>query len=153
MRRHRRKIKLLAAALLALTLSGCGLLDGHGCLFHCGRTQRSSTPLVDFLYGDQPVPKRDAQVEMQLPIRVGLTFLPPRPGSANSGPTAVERERILSAIRQNFDDLPYVSEIVNVPTYYLDMQRGDGMKQLEQLARLQRLDLIALISYDQRSDT
>jgi rhombotail lipoprotein len=152
MRRHRRTIRLLAASLLALALSGCGILSGDGCLFRCDRMQRSSTPLVDFLYRDKPVPKRDAQAEVQLPIRVGLTFLPPRPGSADSGPTSVERERILAAIRGNFADLPYVSEIVNVPSYYLDMSRGDGMAQLEQLARLQRLDLIALISYDQRSD-
>jgi rhombotail lipoprotein len=154
MRRYRRKLKLMAASLLALTLSGCGILGLGGCITQCGRSERSSTPLVQFLYGDdQHVPKRDAQVTLQLPIRVGLAFLPTRGGRPGEGPTAVERERILRAIRGNFADLPYVSEIVPVPSYYFDMSRGDGMQQLEQLARMQRLDLMALISYDQRSQT
>jgi rhombotail lipoprotein len=153
-RRHARTLKLLGLAALTLTLSGCGILDGRGCLLHCGKTQRASTPLVRFLYGDEArVPRHDAQVQLQLPIRVGLAFLPPRPGGLNEGPTAVERERILRAIRGNFANLPYVAEIVPVPAYYFEMTRGDGMQQLEQLARLQRLDLMALISYDQRSTT
>jgi rhombotail lipoprotein len=147
-------LKLLAVAAVALTLSGCGILGWNGCITQCGRSQRASTPLVQFLYGDdQHVPKRDAQVTLQLPIRVGLAFLPARGGNPAEGPTVVERERILRAIRGNFASLPYVAEIVPVPAYYFDMSRGDGMSQLEQLARLQRLDLMALISYDQRSQT
>jgi rhombotail lipoprotein len=154
MRRYRRKLKLMAAAALALTLSGCGILGWNGCISHCGRSQRASTPLVQFLYGDdQRVPARDAQVTLQLPIRVGLAFLPTRTGNPNEGPTAVERDRILRAIRENFAGLPYVAEIVPVPAYYFDVSRSDGMSQLEQLARLQRLDLMALISYDQRTQT
>lgn len=154
MRRYRRKLKLLAAAALTLTLSGCGILGWDGCITHCGRSQRASTPLVQFLYGDdQRVPKRDSQVTLQLPIRVGLAFLPTRSGNPSEGPTAVERDRILRAIRENFASLPYVAEIVAVPAYYFDVSRSDGMSQLEQLARLQRLDLMALISYDQRTQT
>jgi rhombotail lipoprotein len=159
MRTHERRIRLLGTALLALTLSGCGLLGGDSCVFHCGQRTQASTPLVEFLYGDdQKVPKRDAVVTLNLPIRVGLAFLPSRTGNPNDGPTAAQREKILGSIRQNFAGLPYVAEIVPVPSYYFDYSadgrgRGSGMQQLEQLARLQRLDLMALISYDQRSST
>jgi rhombotail lipoprotein len=151
-RRHKKKLRLLAAASLALALSGCGILSGNECLFRCGEKRASSTPLVQFLYGDdQRVPKRDEVVTLQLPIRVGLAFLPSRTGNPDEGPTPIERERILNAIRASFSDLPYVSEIVPVPAYYFDMARADGMWQLEQLSRLQNLDLMALISYDQRT--
>jgi rhombotail lipoprotein len=158
-RRHKRKLRLLAVTALTLTLGGCGLLGGNSCVFHCGDSTRASTPLVQFLYGDdRNVPKCDATVTLQLPIRVGLAFLPPRSGNPNEGPTAAQRERILSSIRTNFAGLPYVSEIVPLPGYYFDngtdgRVRYDGMQQLQQLARLQRLDLVALISYDQRSST
>ena len=152
MRRHRKKIRLVGAVSLALLLSGCGILSGNECLFRCAEHQGASTPLVQFLYGsDQRVPQRDEVVTLQLPIRVGLAFLPGRSGNPDEGPTPTERERILGAVRSSFSDLPYVSEIVPIPAYYFDMSRVDGMRQLEQLARLQRLDLVALISYDQRT--
>lgn len=154
MRRFQRRTRLLAAATLSLALGGCGILGSDTCVFECGRSQRASTPLVDFLYGNgRRVPRRDEAVTLNLPIRVGLAFLPSRSGNPNEGPTPVQRERILSSIRANFAGLPYVSEIVPVPAYYFDMTNGNGMQQLEQLARLQRLDLMALISYDQRSST
>lgn len=151
-RSHRKKLRLLLAAGLALMLTGCGILSGNECLFRCGEKRASSTPLVQFLYGDdQRVPKRDEVVTLQLPIRVGLAFLPSRTGNPDEGPTPLERERILNSIRASFSDLPYVAEIVPVPAYYFDMSRADGMRQLEQLSRLQNLDLMALISYDQRT--
>jgi rhombotail lipoprotein len=152
MRRHKKKLRLLAVASLALMLSGCGILSGNECLFRCQEQRASSTPLVQFLYGsDQRVPKRDEVVTLQLPIRVGLAFLPTRSGNPDEGPSPAERERILGQIRSSFSNLPYVSEIVPIPAYYFDMSRVDGMRQLEQLARLQRLDLVALVSYDQRT--
>lgn len=152
MRRHKKKLRLLAVASLALMLSGCGILSGNECLFRCQEQHAASTPLVQFLYGsDQRIPKRDEVVTLQLPIRVGLAFLPGRGGNPDEGPTPTERERILGSIRSSFSDLPYVSEIVPIPAYYFDVSRADGMRQLEQLARLQRLDLVALVSYDQRT--
>src|ERR1043165_4243842 len=107
-RKHQKKLRLFAAATLALTLSGCGMLEGNYCVFHCGSAQRASTPLVEFLYGDeQKVPLKDATVTLKLPIRVGLAFLPPRDGHAADAPTPVQRDRILSSIRTNFAGLPY----------------------------------------------
>jgi len=152
--RHSRRIRFPGVAALALLLSGCGLLVGESCVFHCGQETRASTPLVQFLYGeDRNMPARDATVTLNLPIRVGLAFLPPR-GKAANGPTAAQRQRILSSIRTDFAGLPYVADIVPLPPYYFDYgsdgrRRDDGMRQVRQLARLQRLDLVALISHDQ----
>jgi rhombotail lipoprotein len=144
------KAKVLLVATLALLSSGCGVLfqGGHGTGHH------ASSPLVDFLYGSHGLPPTDAMVELQLPIRVGVSFLPSAGSHRNDGPSAAEREQLLAAIRARFEALPYVSEIVPIPDYYLaggtgSVSRGNGFTQLEQLARLHRLDLYALVSYDQ----
>ncbi len=144
--RKLRKLKLLAMAAVSLTLSGCSWLCSD---MRPGREQQSSTPLVDFLYTDGKVPQQDAQPELHLPIRVAVSFLPGGAGPRNLQPGAIEREKVLSALREHFKALPYVSEIVVVPDYYLHAGKGDGFTQIEQLARLYRFDLFALVSYDQ----
>ena len=149
MRKFRRQLKLLAAATLALTLSGCQWLWHES----AGRSRQNSSALVDFLYADGHVPANDAAVELQLPIRVGLSFLPAADGRSVGAPAAVDRDKVLNAIREKFRSLPYVTEIVIVPNYYLHAGSGDGLTQVEQLSRLYKLDLFALVSYDQMVDS
>ena len=108
LRIHKKKLRLLAVASLALALAGCGILSGNECLFRCGEKRAASTPLVEFLYGQQRVPSRDATVTLQLPIRVGLAFLPSRTGNPDEGPTPKERERILGIIRKGIATRPAV---------------------------------------------
>jgi rhombotail lipoprotein len=103
---------------------------------------------VQFLYGRDAVPVTDASVELKLPIRVGLSFLPSEDTRATSIPTAAQRAEILQAIREKFHALPYVTEIVIIPDYYLDGRRDNGLEQMQQLSRMYQLDLYALASYD-----
>jgi rhombotail lipoprotein len=145
MRRNSRTLKWLGVAVIALSLSGCSWMWND---MGSQRQQLSSTPLVDFLYADGKVPDLEQPV-LHLPIRVGVSFLPRGPGAYNDQPGAVDREKILTAIRENFRSLPYVSEIVIVPDYYLHAGKGDGLMQIEQLSRLYHFDLFALVSYDQ----
>ena len=134
--------RLAVLGLVALTCTGCELLySGHRSSTH------STTPLVQFLYGKGAVPVTDASVELHLPIRVGLSFLP-SDANSRSTLTAAQRQQILEAVRQKFSALPYVTEIVIVPDYYLNARNGNGFDQLQQLSRLYHLDLFALASYD-----
>ena len=149
MRRYRRKLKLLAMALCALSLSGCQWL-WHG---SPSRSSQASSSLVDFLYQDGHVPATDADVALQLPIRVGVSFLPTTDERGDGAPSAVDRDKVLNAIREKFRGLPYVADIVIVPNYYFHAGRGDGLTQVEQLSRLYKLDLFALVSYDQMVDS
>jgi len=120
---------------------------------HFGRSSQTSTPLVDFLYTEGKVPQIDAQPELQLPIRVAISFLPSDSGPRAFQPGAIDREKILSSLREHFSALPYVSEIIIVPDYYLHSGKGDGLMQIEQLSRLYHFDLFALVSYDQVQDS
>jgi rhombotail lipoprotein len=141
-----RKVKLVGVAVLSLTLGGCTWMFND---LHFARASQASTPLVDFLYTDGKVPGQDAQPELELPIRVAVSFLPTEQGPRSFQPGAIDREKVLNALREHFRALPYVSEIVIVPDYYLHAGKGDGLMQIEQLSRLYHFDLFALVSYDQ----
>ena len=146
-----RRIGSMTVGALAVCMTGCAALFGG----YEGRHHEASSPLVEFLYGNANVPPVDAEVNLQLPIRVGVSFLP---AGDSAAPSAVDREKVLAAIRDNFKSLPYVSEIVPIPDYYLRTAQGrvglgDGFTQIEQLSRLHRLDLFALVSYDQITDS
>jgi len=143
---RRKKLRLLAALALSFTLSGCAFWGGHGWGDH-----HASTPLVSFLYGDGQVPPVVPQVELRLPIRVGVSFLPEAEGHLYGGATAVDRDKVLNAIRDRFKSLGYVREIVIVPSYYLHAGT-DGLAQIEQVSQLYQFDLFALVSYDQLLD-
>jgi rhombotail lipoprotein len=141
----------LGALLLALAgvaaLPGCAT-QGALCLLDCGSRRSASTSLVEYLYPDGAVPAADASAELRLPLRVGLSFLPSRGGP---GVDAVSRQAVLDGVRERFRSLPYVREIVIVPDMYL--APAGGFDALQQVARLQDLDVIALVSSDQVSHT
>jgi rhombotail lipoprotein len=141
------QIRLIFVAAAALGLSGCAaLFDG----LNRDRHHAASSPLVGFLYGNNEIPPVADEVHLELPIRVGVTFLA---SQRRSGPSAIDRDQVLSAIRDNFKSRPYVSEIVPIPDYYLRTGGNDGLTQVEQISRLNRLDLFAIVSWDQVTDT
>jgi rhombotail lipoprotein len=140
-----RNISWMAVGGLALCLSGCSSMF-HG--FE-RRHHEASSSLVEFLYGRADVPPVAEEVRLELPIRVGVSFLP---ANGRAAPSAIDREKVLAAIRDNFKSRPYVTEIVPIPDYYLRANGNDGLTQIEQVSRLNRLDLFALVSYDQITD-
>jgi rhombotail lipoprotein len=139
-----RKCLMVFIALLSASLSGCAAL-GPGCAPWCNTSHHSSSSLVAFLYpnGKTP-PQENAVPELHVPLRVGLAFLPTRGAAA---PDAALREQLLERVRRHFSDRRVVSEIVLIPDYYLDAQRG--FAGLEAVQRLYSVDLMALVSYDQ----
>src|SRR5262245_44984739 len=144
----RRMSEIRKKPLVFALLAGCCLAVGGCALMWEDHSSHSTTPLVQFLYGDAQVPPQDAQVELRLPIRVGLSFLPSSYAGSGAIPTVAQRQQVLESVREKFRSLPYVTEIVIIPDYYLDGRRKDGLAQMQQLARLYSLDLFALASYD-----
>jgi rhombotail lipoprotein len=149
-----RRLRLRLAACLvviAFVVLGTGCIaSGPVCEYGCLSDQRASTPLVDFLYPDGDVPAVDAPVEIELPMVVGLAFLPSKDGR---GPSATERDRLLAVVRERFRSVDYLRDIVVIPDYYFSRQRGRGFQDLGAVARLMGLGAVALVSYDQVSAT
>lgn len=142
-----RALSLSCLLAVALLLTGCEALFG---LWGGGGAQRSgaSSSVVDFLYpgGEQP-PKPTGEVpSITLPITVGLAFVPG--GSYGLGPLSeAQKMQLLDEVRAKFTSEDYVTEIVVVPESYL---RGtSGFEALDRAARMYRLDVMALVSYDQ----
>jgi len=139
--RSLRWVRLSGIALASLSLGGCALLDG-GCYSGCGDMRASSTPLVSFLYPDGQVPPPADSPVMPVPMRVGLAFVP---GSYGDLP-ASSRYAVLERVRARFADLPYVESITIIPEGYLNAR--SGFVGLQQVARLQNFDAMALVSLD-----
>ncbi len=132
---------ILAAA---VGLSGCLGLE---CLGRCSSHAHNSSSLVEFLYPGGGAPTRDAMPRLQIPLRVGLAFLPANGGDPTGGLEAAQRQELLELIKQHFADRRFVAEIVLIPDYYLSNRRG--FAGLEGIQRLYGVDVMALVSYDQ----
>jgi rhombotail lipoprotein len=143
-----RHVLLGLAATLVLT--GCEMFDPFSCHGSCQSSARSSSSLVGFLYpGRVPPPPENSIPQLNLPVRVGIAFIPEtsREGNSAVGLEAARREEMLERIRQRFADRKFVSQIVVIPDYYL---RGrSGFDSLEGVQRLYGVDVLALVSYDQ----
>jgi len=141
-----RPVTVACVAILGASVAGCAALGALFCAPHCNASRHSSSSLVEFLYPNNQEPPRDNSVpELQIPLRVGLAFLPAHGGS--SGPDAALREQLLERIKRRFSARKFVTEIVVIPDYYLGTERG--FAGLQAVQRLYSVDLMALVSYDQ----
>ncbi|HET9396003.1 MAG TPA: rhombotarget lipoprotein, partial [Nitrospiraceae bacterium] len=130
---------------VAAGAQGCTMFGCYSTL--CRTESRASSSLVEFLFPHGGVPpERNTIPELQLPLRVGLAFLPSQSGHIE-GLEAARREELLERIKQHFDDRRFVRDIVIVPDYYL--RAGGGFESLAGLQRLYAIDIMALVSYDQ----
>ena len=125
--------------LIAFLLALCAV----GCSYHRQVQRRSS--LMAYLYPDRmEAPRPNPNVRLQLPLRIGIAFVPPElrtpfPPDAES--------RLLSIVKKSFEGRDWVSEIVMIPSPYL-AQHG-GFENLDQVAHLMNVDVVALASLDQ----
>lgn len=136
--------KLVTVLALAATLSACASLRPE-------RSAGVSASLVDFLYprGEAPEAVTDAKPHLQVPLTVGLAFVPANGSGCGrcSGPSAALQSELLERVKGRFADRNYIREIKVIPEAYL--RQGKGFTTLEQLSRLYGFDVIALVSYDQ----
>jgi len=139
----RRRSGWLLAAALMLSLGGCASLFDGG-------TQRRgvSSSVVDYLYppGQKFEPASEGAIpQVRLPARVGLVFVPSHNDPV--GVSAAEQAALLEKVRETFRAQPFIERIEVIPNGYL-RPRG-GFDNLEQVARMYGVDLVALVSYDQ----
>jgi rhombotail lipoprotein len=148
--RPRRRIVMTGDPLMKAASLFCALLLIAGCsaLWGASGRQGVSSSLVDYLYPQGEVPPRhDGLVpNLNLPLNVGLAFVPSRAGS-DQVLTEAYRIDLLNRVKAAFAGRDYIREIIVIPDAY--MRSGNGFAALEQTARLYGIDVIALVSYDQ----
>jgi rhombotail lipoprotein len=143
------KIETIAVLMVATTtLGGCATWDRALCFPSCRSESHASSSLVGFLYPDGDAPPQENSIpQLNLPLRVGLAFLPSQHGGTVEGLEAAHRDELLQRIRSRFADRKFVSGIVIVPDYYL--KGAKGFEGLAGVQRLYNIDVMALVSYDQ----
>ncbi len=136
---------VLSAALVLLALVGCNTPET--------RVRRSS--LMDYLYpkANQAPTPNPAGARLKLPLRLGIAFVP---GDTSSwrvqGLLAPGQEKpLLDVVKQSFKDKPWVSEIKLIPRAYL--RPSGGFENMDQVARMYGVDVMALVSVDQVQNT
>lgn len=129
---------LVQASLLCLLASAC---------LATAPAQRRAG-VLDFLYPAGSAAQPPQSVSLQPPVRVGLAFVP-ETESGMAGPLdATQKQRLLERIAAAFREEQGVGKIEIIPTSYL--VAGGGFANVDQLRGLFGIDLIALVSYDQR---
>jgi len=115
-----------------------------------GNTRRGvSSSLVDYLYpgGEEPPPFSEGVPQLNVPLRVGLAFVPSTVQTDMPVLSEATKEELLEKIRDHFVERDYIAEIEVIPETY--MRTGRGFTSLDQISRIYNLDVMALVSYDQ----
>ena len=130
-------------------------LVGCSAAFYGGTERSTSSSMVDYLYpeGERPVVDPEITPRLELPLRVGIAFVPTSDRSwyGDIGPTETRRIELLEQVKAAFEGVDYVEDIQIVPSSYLGS--AGGFKALEQTSRLYDLDVFALVSWDQVVNT
>ncbi|CAD5369882.1 conserved hypothetical protein [Rubrivivax sp. A210] len=135
-------------ALVALSVGVVGLAV-VGCASMESKTkQRQVASMLTYLYpgSEAPVAPPDTVAEIKVPFRVGIAFVPDN-GNAEFRLSEADRLRLAGKVREAFANYPFISQIEAVPSLYLE--KGGGFANLDRIAGLLRLDVVALISFDQ----
>jgi rhombotail lipoprotein len=114
-----------------------------------GERRGVSSSLVEFLYpeGNEPPPVEDTIPTLELPLRIGLAFVPSATQAEMTFLSEATKTSLLERVRQQFLDRDYIAEIEVIPETY--MRAGTGFTSLQQVSRIYNLDVMALVSYDQ----
>lgn len=134
---------VLAVLLAGLNLSGCASMEPAA-------KQRQVASVLAYLYpGDtnlEALPPAGV-AELHVPFRLGLAFVPDAEAKAQFRLPETDLLRLLGVVRDAFRGYPFIRELEVVPSMYLTA--GGGFENLDRAAQLLRLDVVALVSYDQ----
>jgi len=144
-------IALLTA--LICCLAGCATMN----------EQQNTSSLVAFLYPKgQPRPLTAETATLKLPVKVGIAFVPGgdamRHGMSPIGPAPApgmlglpDQVRLMDEVAAHFRKYPYIKTVEVIPSNYLTP--GGGFANLDALAAMYDVDVVALVSYDQVQHT
>ena len=146
------KLRILTIFTSLICLVSCSSMMGYQ-----SHKNTISSSLMDFLY-----PKSDKSAAtditfkqtitptLKLPATIGLAFVPtnnPRDNELHPE----QQIKLLQSVKQSFIQHDFIDRIEIIHSIYLS--GGQGFESLEQVARLHSVDLMALVSYDQVSQS
>ena len=133
---------ILLGLICAALFSGCAM-------FQPIQHQGVSSSLVDYLYPDGNIPANlvEDKPMLELPLRIGLAFIPPSRSPIRSEISDKQKNELLEQVKTQFEGYNFIEHITVIPDNYLKHKRG--FTTVEQIARLYGVDIIALVSYDQ----
>jgi rhombotail lipoprotein len=110
--------------------------------------QRQVASLLAYLFpnSEQIEPQSDMVAEIEVPFRIGVAFVPDHNDPEFRLPET-DRLTLAGKVRDAFAKYPFIREIVAVPSMYLES--GGGFENLDRIAALLKLDVVALVSFDQ----
>jgi rhombotail lipoprotein len=136
---------------VACGLVGCVVLVATGCAHLYGQSQRrQNASVVSFLYPEgTDVVVQPAVPTLNLPIDVGVAFVPSVKLDRYFVPDISEERKtsLLRDVAREFEQYKFVRKIEVIPTAYL--RPGGSFANLDQVARMFGVQVIALVSYDQ----
>jgi rhombotail lipoprotein len=127
-----------------LWLSIAVLLGGATACFSTTHGRRSN--VLEYLYPEGKPATPASLVELELPLSVGLVFVPEK----NEYKRAIhgrEQQALLEKVREAFLETEEVDRIEVVPDSFVTP--GGGFENVRQIRSALGVDLVALISYDQ----
>ena len=103
--------------------------------------------VVDYLYPNaKEVPQMKEEVTLlRPPVRIGIAFVPG--GNWGAGLSETEKLKLLERVKAAFSKQPFIGAIEIIPSAYL--QPKGGFTNMEQVARMFNVEVVALLSYDQ----
>jgi rhombotail lipoprotein len=132
--RPRRTLSLLLLPLL-VSFSGCAS-------WYSSRQIHRRSSLLEYLAPHGAISHRGA-ARLQLPLKIGIAFVP-----TQGAPLGAEsEERLLQIVAKSFTGRDWVGAIRTIPSDYLEP--GGGYDNLQQVASLMDVDVVALASVDQ----
>ena len=137
----KKALGILLVGLLALALSGCASMEKTS-------KQRQVASVLNYLFpgAENVPPASDKVAEVRVPFRLGVAFVPDTTDPQFRLPES-ERQKLAGLVRDAFSPYPFFSEIMVVPSVYLEPQ--GGFANLDRIASLLNLDVVALVSFDQ----
>lgn len=128
---------VLALALLLACVAACAMPPS---------TRRAS--VLEYLYPTGTGGSAPQDVELRLPLRVGVAFAPTKQSNWDRGIFDEQSRRDLAErIAAAFRGRPEIQSVEVLPTTQL--VEGGGFENLDRLAALYGLDVVALLSYEQ----
>lgn len=139
-----RQLLVFGLVAAAAFLSGCMLYPG-------GRNQKSGSVVAFLFPKEKPAVQTPAMPVLELPLRVGIAFVPQPENSLEDNFTEMQKQALLKKTSEQFRSLPFVETIEVIPSMYL--RPGGSFDNLDQMKALLGIDVIVLLGYDQMQFT